>query len=372
MKNKNDSIKWKVFIVKDIFSISTGASIPQRDMKFGNIPRITAAENKNGISGWFKEPKKIDNYRKNKNFISVSFLGSVFYHPYESSLDMKIHALVPLRKTLNKYTGNFIVIMLKQSIAKVFYGNQLSSSDLPNKKILLPVNNKSQPNWDFMERYMKNIEQKLIEKYQKYIIERKNIERGENENGELITADCWKEFKFTDIFTIAGGFYNKKPAQSIDGKISFIGATDSSNGVTGFCHIEDVENSPRLGFGKNETIDKKIFRRNCIVVTNDGSVGHAYYQPHDFTCSHSVNILRLKDKSLNRYLALFLIQLIERQGTSFEYARKWRPKRMKKSALFLPITKQNKPDWNFMEQYMKNIEQKFIEKYLKYLSLKKY
>ena len=36
-------------------------------------------------------------------FISVSFLGTVFYHPYKASLDMKVHSLKLKSKELNEY-----------------------------------------------------------------------------------------------------------------------------------------------------------------------------------------------------------------------------------------------------------------------------
>ena len=37
------------------------------------------------------------------------------------------------------------------------------------------------------------------------------------------------------------------------------------------------------------------------------------------------------------------------------YGRKWRPERMIKSTIKLPVDKQGNPDWNFMENYIKSL-----------------
>ncbi len=172
----------------------------------------------------------------------------------------------------------------------------------------------------------------------------------------------WAEFMFIDIFEIKNGFYNKKPNPSINGKIPFIGATQNNNGITEFYTFNDIESNSKVGHGKNEDINKKMFNGNCIAVTNNGSVGFAYYQKNRFTCSHDVNPLYLKNYELNEYIAKFLITAIEMQRVCFEYARKWRPKRMVKSKILLPVNKKGEPDYKLMEQYIKQNEQSQFDK----------
>lgn len=178
----------------------------------------------------------------------------------------------------------------------------------------------------------------------------------------------WGEFMFIDIFTIKNGFYNKKPNPSNGGTIPFIGATQNNNGVTEFYTLNDIENNSKTGHGKNEQLNKKLFRGNCIAVTNNGSVGFAYYQIHDFTCSHDVNLLYLKKYILSPYIAKFLISTIEMQRVCFEYARKWRPKRMVKSKILLPMDSKGEPDYAFMELYMRHKEQDKVKIFQKYIA----
>ena len=100
-----------------------------------------------------------------------------------------------------------------------------------------------------------------------------------------------------------------------------------------------------------------------LTVTNNGSVGYAFYQVYEFTCSHDVNPLYLRNENLNSYIAKFLITAIEQQRICFEYARKWRPLRMKKSKILLPVTSNGKPDFVFMESYMRQKEKQLLEQY---------
>ena len=185
-----------------------------------------------------------------------------------------------------------------------------------------------------------------------------------------LTDREWKEFNFIDIFIIRGGFYNKKPPVENDGNVPFLGAVDNNNGITEFYTLNNIISNSKVGYGKNEPLSQKIYQGNCICVTNNGSVGYAYYQKHIFTCSHDINPLYLKDTTLTENLAMFLISAIEQQKVCFKYSRKWRPKRMKKSKILLPVNDENKPDYQFMENYVKEIMHRKRQEYIDYAKVK--
>lgn len=172
-------------------------------------------------------------------------------------------------------------------------------------------------------------------------------------------------FQFIDIFKIKSGFYNKKPIEKSQyANIPFIGATASSNGITGYFSIDTIKESSKTGGGRNEALESKLFPGKCIAVTNNGSVGYGYYQPYSFTCSHDVNPLYLLTEALNKDKALYLVTSIEQQRVCFEYARKWRPKRMRKSKLVLPVDSSNSPDYEYMELYIQKIRAKKEDRYI--------
>ena len=168
-----------------------------------------------------------------------------------------------------------------------------------------------------------------------------------------MNTSSWKWFRYDEIFDIKHGFYNKKPEDNPNGDIPFIGATDSNNGVTSHSDLETIAITTKTGDDNNSPLEEKIFE-NCIAVTNNGSVGYAYYQAKKFTCTHDVNPLYLKGHEINPYIALFLCTLIEKERFRWAYGRKWRPVRMPSSKIKLPVTAERKPDWKYMEDFVKD------------------
>lgn len=354
--------KWASFKVSDIFTISTGGLVNKEQLHVGENPRITAKATDNGIDSFTQIG---GGFQTNRNCVSISFLGNCFYQPYLASYDMKIHSVTIKGHELNRFIGLFLANQFNREFKKFSYGNQLSSKDLARQHILLPATAKGNPDWQYMEAFMRQKEQQIL----KPTIDRlcKQLIYNQIGGGQRnLLNHKWKAFGFVDIFDIKKGFYNKKPPCYEDGNIPFIGATDSNNGITGFSDRPTIEANSKVGYGPNESIDRKLFPGNAICVTNNGSVGYAYYQPTEFTCTHDVNPLYLKTTPLNRHLAMFLIACIEKQRVCFTYARKWRPKRMVHSKLMLPIDGANKPDWLFMEQFMKEVEGDALKTTLKY------
>ncbi|GAB6393987.1 MAG: restriction endonuclease subunit S [Bacteroidales bacterium] len=170
-----------------------------------------------------------------------------------------------------------------------------------------------------------------------------------------LDTENWKWFRYDEIFDIKKGFFNKKPDETLNGNIPFIGATDSNNGITSYHDYEVIESTSKTGEGNNAPIEDKLFEPNCITVSNNGSIGYAFYQPKEFTCTHDVNPLYLKNKELNIYIAMFLCSLIEMEKYRWAYGRKWRPVRMPSSLIKLPVTNDGTPDWQFMEDYIKSL-----------------
>ena len=124
--------------------------------------------------------------------------------------------------------------------------------------------------------------------------------------------------------------------------------------MTSHSDLETIAITTKTGDGNNAPMEEKIFE-NCIAVTNNGSVGYAYFQAKPFTCTHDVNPLYLKGHEINPYIALFLCTLIEKERFRWAYGRKWRPIRMPSSKIKLPVTPTGEPDWQFMEDYIKSL-----------------
>ena len=175
-----------------------------------------------------------------------------------------------------------------------------------------------------------------------------------------LTDREWAEFQFKDVFHIVDGYYNKKPPMEENGTLPFLGATQYNNGVTGMTTKDSVQVHDKVGGNSMNDVDKRFYAGGCIAITNNGSVGHAYYQASEFTCSHDITVVYLKGQVMTKELATFLIPSIQKAGESYAYAKKWRPIRMRRSKLMLPIGTNGTPDWAFMETYVRQVEDELL------------
>lgn len=150
-----------------------------------------------------------------------------------------------------------------------------------------------------------------------------------------MNTSSWKWFRYDEIFDIRKGKRLTKENMT-EGSIRYIGAIDSNNGLSAY-----IGN------------DSQLHQGNTISVSYNGSIGFAFYQEKEFWATDDVNVLYPKFL-LNRYIAMFLCHLIEREQYRFCYGRKWDLEAMNKSKIKLPVTPEGTPDWKYMEDFVKD------------------
>ncbi|MBQ6005960.1 MAG: restriction endonuclease subunit S [Selenomonadaceae bacterium] len=155
----------------------------------------------------------------------------------------------------------------------------------------------------------------------------------------------WREFFIEEIFDILPGKRLTK-SEMIAGDTPFIGASDSNNGVTAFVSNE------------NNSADE-----NFLSVSYNGSVCECFYQPYRCLCSDDVKRFHLKNHAGNKYIYLFLANVIKQQKGKYNYGYKFNESRMRRQKIFLPVTEDGSPDFDYMENYMRAIEGKLLQRY---------
>ena len=123
------------------------------------------------------------------------------------------------------------------------------------------------------------------------------------------------------------------------GKVSYIGAKKEDNGFM-------------YKVLRNENY---ITKGNCIVFIGDGqgSVGYSTYQEEDFIGSTTLSMGR--NEKLNKFNAIFLITLLDKERFKYSFGRKWNGEKLKNTKIKLPADKDDMPDWEFMENYIKSL-----------------
>lgn len=352
-----DVKNWKWFRYSEIFDVQKGKRLTKADMIEGEIPYIGAIDSNNGISAFISNNEHLHS----ANTISVSYNGSIaeaYYQtePFWATDDVNV--LYP-KFNLNINIALFLTTIINREKYRFNYGRKWDKELMKISEIRLPIDNNGDPDWQWIENYVKeNLIPQLPQKVKS--VWKKEFDKTPISSNKLnLNTDTWQWFRYDEIFKIKKGFYNKKPEESFNGEIPFIGATDSNNGITSFHDLNTIESSSKTGEMPNAPLSEKIFSKNCITVSNNGSVGYAFYQNREFTCTHDINPLYLKNKTMNPYIAMFLCTIIEMERFRWAYGRKWRPVRMPSSKIKLPAILNDKgnyePDWQWMENYIKGL-----------------
>ena len=68
---------------------------------------------------------------------------------------------------------------------------------------------------------------------------------------------------------------------------------------------------------------------------------------------------------LNRYTGTFITTIADRVRGKYNFGYKRSANRLSKEIITLPVDNDGSPDWEYMEDYMRNIESAHILTYLK-------
>ena len=147
-----DTTKWKHFKLSDLFGVARGVRLTKENRIPGKIPLATAGASNEGISDYISNPEmKIYN-----NSITIDMFCNCFYRSYDFACDDNI--LVLKEKTpLNKFIKLFIASVISMDKYRYAYGRQYRQKDFFLHQIKLPVDKNGNPDWDYMENYIKSL-----------------------------------------------------------------------------------------------------------------------------------------------------------------------------------------------------------------------
>lgn len=159
-----DISQWKEYKIEDLFitnkrkneiNVPTGCMVKRKELEDGETPRITVLGVDNGIVGYYNSSSP--DYRVYNNFISVSFLSTVFYQENDASLEMKVHCLKPINFEFDLFTGLFFTTIIRTAVSNSSYLDQMSSSILPSITFKLPIDISGEIDFEFMREYIKSL-----------------------------------------------------------------------------------------------------------------------------------------------------------------------------------------------------------------------
>lgn len=348
---KVDISLWKEFQVGQLFDILNGVGITKNEIfeHPGTLPAIQSGEEKFGCIGFLDYDYCVkQNYSISKGeCLTVARSGSSGYVGYQSKqcvVGDSAKILEP-KFEANKERLLFIRALLMVNKAKYAYSDKVTRENYKKDVIFLPILPDETPNWQYMEEYMKYIENKV--RIEVSLI--KSITT-ENLSHSRINTASWKKFHLYDesLFTIDSGTkLDKIKMTTKNPSINFVGRANANNGVTDY--IDEIDGL-------------KPYDAGCLTISLGGEyLGSCFIQEKPFYTSQNVNVL-IPKHPMSDYCKRFIATMIFREGRLHYKAFIDELNRHMKTdfSILLPVTSDNTPDWNYMELYMKQIEEKSV------------
>ena len=169
-KNKKINIsEWRPFHLYDIFEIDSGSKMDKRAMKF-NDPTINFVGRSginNGVTSVVDEVEGYKPFKAGNLTLALggAYLGSCFIQEKDFYTSQNVIVLIP-KEDLSFYAKKFIcaVVFKEGNTHYKAFINELNRHIKTDFSIKLPVDNNGNPDYEFMDKYMRQIMEKEKDK----------------------------------------------------------------------------------------------------------------------------------------------------------------------------------------------------------------
>ncbi len=346
MNNKINTTNWKRFNLYDdnLFTIDSGNKFDKSKMTVVNpeVDFVSRSNNNNGISCVVDKIDNVEPYKAGNMTIALGgeYLGSCFIQENDFYTSQNVNVLIP-KWNMPDYVKKYIsVVIFKES--RTYYKafeDELNRHMTTDFSILLPINNTGKPDWEYMENYMKSIETKA----QSRINHLASIEG----NQTKLDTSKFKPFLVERLFEIRPTIsYKMTNSSLLDGGENPVLANSAyNNGIGGYSSQEVTEKGNIITF--SDTVDA-----NTIFYQENSFIGYSHVQGM-YPIGEYAN-------SWSKYSLLYFTSIFKARAKikGFDYGNKFRRDVALKLDVLLPVKEDEKIDFEYMENYMKNIEVK--------------
>ena len=330
-----DTSSWKEFRVGDFFHGVRGTSRKMQELNEGKTPVIAAARYNQGIAGYYDVPSEYE------NAITISCngvgCGSTYYHDYPFAITGDA---IVLENIGNVPIGalHFIASVYDVYFSRKYsYTDKCSADKAEAEFILLPATSDGQPDWDYMESYMKAV----MEESEKSL---ENLKKADDTK-HLIDVSGWGEFRVGDLFDIhPTSSYKVTNVELLNdnGRNPVVANSGFNNGIVGYTDYECNENAGVITFTDTAAKSSESF----------------FYQKDTFVGYPHVQGMYCKQHDLNEYEGKYMTTVLRSAAGKFDFITKMTREVVNEFVIKLPITSTGEPDWQYMEDYMQIIMDK--------------
>ena len=300
----------------EIFNVWYGVNLEvvNSEVVEEGVPFVSRQSVNNGVVCHIKRIQEVS--PNPANTLSIAASGSVlstFYHDYEYYSGRDVYVAKP-KMELSKAEMLYYCYVIEQNKYRYNYGRGANKTF---REILVP-------SYDEIPKNIKNIKNVQSNFISKPLLINQL---------QLKTSD-WNWFKTGEIFNCSTTKHAIQQDLS-EGDTPFVTRSAENNGVSAYIDATNcVINDP-----------------NCITIGAEGVF--AFYQPKAFVTG--VKVYTLRHEKLNKYNALFISTLLNKENYRYNYGNARILDKIKKERIKLPVDANGNPDWQFMEDYIKSL-----------------
>ena len=349
---------WVSFKLEDLFEAIVGdVDLQKKDFTEQGIPVISAGTTNNGVVGYTEKEARI----VPENTITVDMFGNVRYRDFKYKLATHGRVFALKSKTdLTENAGLFLEEILSKHLVNFSYSRMCNWNKIKDIEIKLPSVESEEPAWKYMDDYIKELEQDYIKELEQYLkatgLEDCTLT---NEDVEILNKKIeTKNIKLVELF-------EKRNTKNIKGKVNdypkerskaynlpLVSATAQNQGISRYAKEECANN----------------ILNNLITISANGSCGATFYHSDQFGIIQDVYAIHLKDgRPFTQEIGLYLTSCLEKLligNYNWSYKPGW--ERVKNETITIPITKEGKPDYDYMQTYIKALEKVVIKDVVEY------
>lgn len=337
---KIDTSGWKEFRVGDLFDIHPTKAYKCTNAELldgGGTNVVVNSAYDNGIGG-----TSTFSPTENGNMITFSDTvdaNTIFYQKSPFVGYPHVQGLYPVGKYQNAWTQGslqyFVTAFRERALAVGFdYGNKFRRDIAANLFVKLPATPDGDPDWTYMESYMANLETRVADSLTL-------LHAAKDAEKKKVDTKEWGEFRVGELFDAALSKDDIQPKVIVEGNTPLVSSGKENNGIIAF-----IDNK-----------NARLWEANTLTVDMFGKV---FYQEQPYyAVSHGrVNIL-MPRMPMTKHSMQFIGCAIERVTTDkYAFSEMCTGTKLLKDVIMLPKGKTGQPDWAYMEEYMRKVEER--------------
>lgn len=354
------AVKWGEFKLGDLFEIVGTKSLDSNAIDFTEtgINFVGRTFENNGIQG---KIQKRDFAPNEPSTITATVIGNYKYVKYQKQpyyCSQNINKLTPRKSFFtkwNEYIAYFCITNI-QKFVSLYDGQQggYKLNDINDFKISLPITENNEIDFDFMESFIRELEEERIRELSAYLTVSglSDATLTANEVATLQAFDGleWREFNVTDVFNVKNthNILSSEIAEN-SGGVPYLCASTENNGVSSYISY----NADFLEDG------------NCIFI--GGKTFVVSYQKDDFFSNDSHNLaLYLKDCEADKSNQLYLATCIRKSlAHKYSWGNSISNAKIKGDKVMLPV-RNGVPDYAAMQNFISAVQKLVIKDVVKY------